>query len=354
MQLELDFPFKVDNSSAMANQSPPGPSTSTRFSSATSACEPFTPASRLSTPSEFSLHFDGIYTPFGSVRPLETSPPSDHISKYIFGGSIKTRPQQLFFDEASTTIQKIDGIATPTYGHPLKMNMASKHSIVSLTPSSMTIRPTLLLMTCTNGLSGFDVADSTSQCFSESPNSFFTQKDLGYFELERSDMDRYSQSPLEIHHFHGPPSPARPRADCKMAHGIQRKTTKLQGAQIRSLRKGSSSEPKRAAVDIACRAMCKCDYPGCYKAFRRNEHLKRHKQTFHGEGPNQFSCEFCGKDQFNRQDNLNTHRKLHARRKNRNRGVKFIAAAVPIIWQEERHRKRRVPPELNDSSVTTY
>lgn len=66
---------------------------------------------------------------------------------------------------------------------------------------------------------------------------------------------------------------------------------------------------------------------------------------FHGEGPNRFSCEFCGKDQFNRQDNLNNHRKLHARPNSRNRGVEFIAAAVPVIEQEERSRKRRAPPK---------
>ncbi|KAF5001013.1 hypothetical protein FDECE_11083 [Fusarium decemcellulare] len=102
-----------------------------------------------------------------------------------------------------------------------------------------------------------------------------------------------------------------------------------------------SMESKPTSVDVVRRAMCKCDYPGCHKAFRRNEHLKRHKQTFHGEGPNRFSCEFCGKDQFNRQDNLNNHRKLHARPNSRNRGVEFIPAAVPVIEQEERSRKRR-------------
>jgi hypothetical protein len=65
--------------------------------------------------------------------------------------------------------------------------------------------------------------------------------------------------------------------------------------------------------------------------------------SFHGEGPNRFSCEFCGKDQFNRQDNLNNHRKLHARPNSRNRGVEFIPAAVAVIEQDERSRKRRAP-----------
>lgn len=79
--------------------------------------------------------------------------------------------------------------------------------------------------------------------------------------------------------------------------------------------------------------------------YKKNNKKLTILSSFHGEGPNRFSCEFCGKDQFNRQDNLNNHRKLHARPNSRNRGVEFIPAAVPIIEQEERSRKRRAPPK---------
>ncbi|KAI6750478.1 hypothetical protein HG530_014759 [Fusarium avenaceum] len=87
-----------------------------------------------------------------------------------------------------------------------------------------------------------------------------------------------------------------------------------------------------------------CDYRGCNKSFKRAEHLKRHKQVYHSEGPNRFSCEFCGKSNFNRFDNLRIHRKLHTRRNKNNRGVEFVPQAAAIIDQEDLTRKRRKRP----------
>lgn len=97
-----------------------------------------------------------------------------------------------------------------------------------------------------------------------------------------------------------------------------------------------------AGTKIIKKATGECDYPGCNKAFRRIEHLKRHKQAKHGEGENNFSCEFCGKDNFNRWDNLQTHRRLHTRNNKRYRSIKFVPAAVAIIEEEDLTRKRRV------------
>ncbi|KAK8920063.1 putative zinc finger protein odd-paired-like [Metarhizium anisopliae] len=357
MQFESDFRFDMDDSFSMCSQTLPCPSAGSSFSSASSAYEPFTPTSRRSTPNELSLDFDGAYNPFATHHSELTSP-SGHMSKYMFGGPVKGEPEHMSFHEAipTTPMKKLDGMVTPDYDHMLEMNLASRHSIGSITPSGSfpmytisptTMGPTSFMMTPTHSLSGSEIAESTSSwsCSNESPISFFPQKGLGPLELEGLDMDRHPQSPLGTYHLHAPPSPGRLRAHRKMmVHEIQRKTNELQRAQIRASRKLSGSKSD-GGVDVVRRAMCKCDYPGCHKAFRRNEHLKRHKQTFHGEGPNRFSCEFCGKDQFNRQDNLNNHRKLHARPNSRNRGVEFIPAAVPIIEQEERSRKRRAPPK---------
>lgn len=378
MQFESDFRFDMDDGFSMCSQSMSCPSAGTSFSSASSAYEPFTPTSRRSTPNELTLDFESAYASFGGPHGAELTSPSGHMSKYMFG-PVKAEPEHMSFSEAmpTTPMKKMEGMATPDYDHMLHMNMASQESMGSITPSGpypmytispQTMGPTSFMMTPTHSLSGSEVAESTSSwsVANESPISFFPQKGLGPLELEALEMDRHSQSPVERYHLNGPPSPGRLRAHRKMmVHEIQRKTTELQRAQIRASRKAAAGGKADGAVDVVRRAMCKCDYPGCHKAFRRNEHLKRHKQTyvlfcfllifcernvltrpsFHGEGPNRFSCEFCGKDQFNRQDNLNNHRKLHARPNSRNRGVEFIPAAVPIIEQEERSRKRRAPPK---------
>ncbi|KND94245.1 Krueppel-like factor 11 [Tolypocladium ophioglossoides CBS 100239] len=357
MQFESDFRFDMDDSFSMCSQAMSCPSTGTSFSSASSAYDPFTPTSRRSTPNELSLEFDSTCN-FGGSHPAELMSPSNNMSKYMFG-AVKPEPEHMPFPNSlpSTPMKKIDGMATPDYDHMLEMNMASQHSMGSVTPSGpypmytispqTAMGPMSFMMTPTHSLSGSEMAESSSSwsCANDSPISFFPQKSLAPHDLEVLEMERHSVSPLERYHLHGPPSPGRLRAHRKMmVHEIQRKTTELQRAQIRASRK-LSGQSDCASVDVVRRAMCKCDYPGCHKAFRRNEHLKRHKQTFHGEGPNRFSCEFCGKDQFNRQDNLNNHRKLHARPNSRNRGVEFIPAAVPVIEQEERSRKRRAPPK---------
>ncbi|EXA28501.1 hypothetical protein FOVG_19899 [Fusarium oxysporum f. sp. pisi HDV247] len=172
------------------------------------------------------------------------------------------------------------------------------------------------------------------------PISFFPNKRLSS-DFESFDLDQHAKSLGYL--LPDPNSSNRMRAQKNdLVRKAQKTTTKPQRTRIRLSGK-RSFKPEPEQVDVVPRAMCTCDYLGCHKAFRRIEHLKRHKQTFHDEGPNRFSCEFCGKDQFNRQDNLNNHRKLHARPNSRNRGVEFLPAAVPVIEQEERSRRRRAP-----------
>ncbi|CEI65391.1 C2H2 type master regulator of conidiophore development brlA [Fusarium venenatum] len=345
MQYEADFRFDMDDSFNLCSQPMSCPSTTTSFSSASSAYDPFTPTSRRSTPHEFgNMDFD---SPYNSVsHRAELTPPSSAMGKYM-PGPIKSEPEHMSFsDTLPNTPMKREGLGFE-YDHMMDMNMAHHGSMGSVTPSNsfgMYYSPDAsFMMTPTQSISGSEAAETSSSwsCANDSPISFFTNRQL-FNGPDSFDLDRHSQSPLgyPLHEINSPNCMKSQRS--MIVHEIQQKTNELQRAQIRSSKK-RSIKPDSSQVDVVRRAMCKCDYPGCHKAFRRNEHLKRHKQTFHGEGPNRFSCEFCGKDQFNRQDNLNNHRKLHARPNSRNRGVEFIPAAVPVIEQEERSRKRRAP-----------
>jgi hypothetical protein len=356
MQFENDFRFDMDDGLSMYSQSMSCPSTATSFSSASSAYDPFTPTSRRSTPNELSLDLDGLCS-YAANPSVELTPPSTSMTKY-FMSSIKQEPEHLAFADSlpTTPMKKMN---FPNEYDLLDMGMPPQPSLGTITPSNSfgmagispeaAMAPGSYMMTPSQSLSGSELAEpSTWSMTNESPIHFFQQP----HEMDALTMGRHSP----IDHFQLQPvgSPNDMRAQRKMMlHEAQRKTGELQRAQIRAARK-RPGKPDAAGVDVVRRAMCKCDYPGCNKAFRRNEHLKRHKQTYHGEGPNKFHCEFCGKDQFNRQDNLNNHRKLHARPNSRNRGVEFIPAAVPVIEHEERSRKRRAPPKSKTAGKDSY
>ncbi|CZR49744.1 uncharacterized protein FPRO_14779 [Fusarium proliferatum ET1] len=352
MQFESDYWFNMDDSFSLCSQPMSCPSTTTSFSSASSTYDPFTPTSPRSTPHEFgNMDFDGPYNS-ASHQGAEMTPPSSAIGKFMFE-PLKPDPECISFSDflpnTPMSQEQLDFKSEPI----MDMNMAHHGSMGSLTPSNSfgvysyspdaSMGPASYMMTPTQSISGSEATKTGSSwsCSNDSPISFFPNRQFSS-DFDTFDMDRHSQSPLG-YHLKDPNSPNRVRAQGKLIlHEIRKKSPKPQPAQIRPSKK-RSIKPDSAQVDVVQRAMCKCDYPGCHKAFRRNEHLKRHKQTFHGEGPNRFSCEFCGKDQFNRQDNLNNHRKLHARRNSRSHGVEFIPAAVPVIEQEERSRKRRAP-----------
>ncbi|KAL7931682.1 hypothetical protein V8C35DRAFT_107933 [Trichoderma chlorosporum] len=331
----------------------PGASFSSASSNSSSPYAVITPTPRCSTPNNLRLEFDG-YQSYGSQGDL--TPPTE-MHKYMFGSApVKAEHDRMSFSFTegtllpSTPLRKMSDIMA--YDQIPGMNNMNTHSIGSITPSvPVTVYSEPLqstpYMTPTQSISPSAMTDSNPSwpCNNDSPISFFRSKVQTPQDMDSMDLHGYSQSPMGRYYLHGlevsPPSrtPGHAMARTRM------KTEEL-GRQMGVIaRKVPEKQQHDSSYDVVRKAMCKCDYPGCQKAFRRNEHLKRHKQTFHGEGPNRFSCEFCGKDQFNRQDNLNNHRKLHARPNNRNRGVEYIPAAVPVIEQEERSRKRRAPPK---------
>ncbi|KAK2122075.1 hypothetical protein NOF04DRAFT_1255227 [Fusarium oxysporum II5] len=98
------------------------------------------------------------------------------------------------------------------------------------------------------------------------------------------------------------------------------------------------------------RNMNRCGFRGCGRVYQRIEHLKRHVNirdaeksyiSDHSEYPVTFSCEFCGKSDFRRVDNLRIHRKLHARQPSRHARVQFVPEAAVILEEEMRIKEAR-------------
>ncbi|UKZ68372.1 uncharacterized protein TrAtP1_009411 [Trichoderma atroviride] len=361
MQLAEPYRFELEEPSPyLTIQCPPNGSFSSVSSNSSSPYEVFTPISRRSTPNDIRMDFDGPYQ-FASTP---TPPSAVVMHKYMYPvNPVKAEHERMSFSSSDGTLspstphRKMHGVMSHEY--MLDVNSINSHSMGSISPSgpvhAYTEAPlpstSYSIMTPTHSVSPSEIVESngTTWCSSDSP-IFFRPKQQSPQHVEPLNLhQRYSESPMgqRYNNYH-PLSQSSHRLASQRGPAwnaaVMTKSADLQET-IRMQSKVVPEKNDPGSYDVVRKAMCKCDYPNCHKAFRRNEHLKRHKQTFHGEGPNRFSCEFCGKDQFNRQDNLNNHRKLHARPNSRNRGVEFIAAAVPVIEQEERSRKRRAPPK---------
>lgn len=285
-----------DNFSMCSQPSLSCTSTGTSFSSTSSVYDPFTPSSRRSSPNELHLDFnDGACNYNGATdqQPLNMTSPTN-MSKFMFG-PVKQEPEQVSFTTEtmlpSTPMKKMEG--SYDYEQMLEMNMTATHGSMgagTVTPSNtfgmdimspeISMGATSYMMTPTRSLSSAsEIADPVPWSMThESPITFFNGMSAPV------DMERHSQSPL--HNAQQPyslqsngHSPAnRFRMQRKMMHEAQRKSSELQRAQIRATRT-RTEKVDHGTLDVVRRAMCKCDYPGCTKAFRRNEHLKRHKQT---------------------------------------------------------------------------
>lgn len=333
MQFESpNFHFDVDDTFSLCSQPMSCPSTANSFSSSSSSAslyDPFTPTSRRSTPHELiTMEFDGSV--HSHARRVELTPPStlgsNSSPKYVLAGTpvVKTEPDQQNNHQQVGFPNSMPG--TPMKREPVAfdyMEAVLHHSspMGSLTPSNSfnmyAISPegstaamgghTPFIMTPTHSLSGSeppDTASSTWSCTNDSPISFFPHKEnmpsnYEVLEIERSSLSPYRVSHHHHHHHHDGDanSPNRMRAQRKMlVHEAQRKSHELQrvaefppartplrsnsGSNSAGRKRGpKATTPPSSSLNVVQRSPCRCDYPNCTKVFRRNEHLKRHKQT---------------------------------------------------------------------------
>ncbi|KAI1480814.1 hypothetical protein F4774DRAFT_418027 [Daldinia eschscholtzii] len=116
-------------------------------------------------------------------------------------------------------------------------------------------------------------------------------------------------------------------------HRVQQKTSALRKAQHRH----------GVRIERIAAATFKCDYPNCTKGpFKRQEHLKRHKDTKHAENMELIltSCPFCDKP-FNRKDNYRQHLKLHTLKNRTTRRTDYFPEAQALLDEEVNKTKQR-------------
>lgn len=107
-------------------------------------------------------------------------------------------------------------------------------------------------------------------------------------------------------------------------------------------------------VNIVPGGQFRCDFPGCKSehAFKRQEHLKRHKKTHTAE--KDLQCRFCPKKfQADRSDNYRSHVKLHARYKKGTRTKYFPEAAEEVKSWGKEHRSSSDQEDEEEESVTS-
>ncbi|KAF5247458.1 hypothetical protein FANTH_6366 [Fusarium anthophilum] len=343
MQLELEYRFSMENTSGLCNQPTSCPSSMRDFSSTSSTHQPFT-----LTPNLGNIVFAIVCNSVSHQAPLSVmGEPMFH--------SFNNEPEQILFPHPLPDESMEPGQLGFEYEQMIAWSMTDKGSMDLLTPSDSLgmdgYSPDALVsaasfkMTSSPGVSDSFETGYSYSCASASPKWLSSPGDLSE-GIESPDQDWQFQPSPSAHDYKANNLNFMPDQLSLRVLSFQGKSTKLQQAHSRSPKK-RSSKSRPIQVDDDQRAENKCDYSGCQKTFKRREHLKRHKASFHGEGPNRFLCEFCGKTQFNRQDNLNSHRKLHARRNGRGCGVVFVQGAVSIIRQEEKRRRRRSLSKLS-------
>lgn len=173
--------------------------------------------------------------------------PSCNVLKDMFG-LVDTEPElSLSYGIPTTPWAAMNAIASSD----CDQSMASRDSMDWITqlgffPTDIIMGRASFMMNAPNNVSASDKAEHSS--ISLSP-----QKSMAPRDHAALDMQRYQ-----------PREPPPPRT--------------VQGVQNTAPRKHSGKHDG-AAVHVVGRSSRTCDYPGCHKVYRRNEHLKRHKQS---------------------------------------------------------------------------
>lgn len=272
------------------------------------AFDRLTPDSRRSTPIGIKVEYDENNIP---RYPVELTPPHGASANYILGSS-KMEPENMSFTDTlpSTPMKRFDSFSS-VYDM-VDMNLAQQNNMASMTPNNsfgiynvspqaiedsaptalMMTPQSSILMTPTRSMSGSDLAESPSPWSGEvqdSPNHFFGQSQL-VDTMDPMHMNPNASFMMAPDSLPGTASSealqrqmmvlqAQQRSEDLHRAQHHRERALMRVHQRRAQKQRTNDNSQRPPVEYVGPAKHKCEYPGCSKAFRRMEHLKRHKQT---------------------------------------------------------------------------
>ncbi|KAI2642326.1 hypothetical protein GGS21DRAFT_546518 [Xylaria nigripes] len=360
MDIHMDLRVGFDGDFSFGSQSLHCSSSSGSFSSestASSSQDPFTPISGRSTPGlqPILMDHDNVcgtstsfcLTPpasaFSSYFPSDTKSKSSHYMDYE---SLSATPSR----KASIQSNTMDFECVPMMPTP---SASRNNSIQSTHPRSLGHHPFDDHMITTPlefppppytlENPAYDVAPSWSWP-GESPVNFFDVHNSPGMSTPLQEMS------IRDPHYPSQYFPAQERRRLYV-DGVQQKTTALHQAQ-QGYRVSKRNRPQKTtvigkkSVVIFAKGSHRCPHEICVdkKPFKRQEHLKRHLNTVHGNQEEiNTKCVFC-KKVFNRKDNWRSHLALHAKQPGSGR-TDYHADAQALLDEEMRKTKQRNQPK---------
>ncbi|KAJ1338718.1 tramtrack [Microdochium nivale] len=310
------------------------PSSASSFSASSSSCDVYTPSSGRSTPARRirTLDYDNI--PCSGSIAYDLTPPASALSNYFPQDIKNSFPDLLEYDPITSTPSRKASLQTThtmefdypqMYHHIPTVDPANSHLLgqfafaepYNATPFPSNSAFSLDVLAC------HDVAAWPS-CHDDSPSSFFGSlpSPVG------------SMTPHHLHHdLHHQQSKRRIHFE-----DIQQKTSALHRAQQGK----PSKRDKLMDFTRIPQGMYRCDFAECAnrRPFKRQEHLKRHKETKHKLDGVIFSCPFCSKT-FNRRDNYRSHLLLHTKQDRTISRTRYDPRALALYEEEMRNTKHR-------------
>lgn len=187
----------------------------------------------------------------------------------------------------------LEETSTAPFGGPISMGMSDNNDMYNMVAESLPVNDLVrcpglhgISLQAPLGPTGFltsaqtvtaaDVDKSLSprSCMSNRPQSPFPVKVLDSYDADIN-LERHAQPTTDKSQPQPSPSTGNARARQKaLLHKTQHGNAELWRTRIRATTEMLSQQNAGRI-----QALHKCNHIGCYKAFLRNEHLKRHKQV---------------------------------------------------------------------------